>query len=103
MVVFASVVGLCYMVAAIGAIRDNRVAIWFAFAFSILTAILSSLGVNRFLRNGFDFLAGNWGKHGEFYFHPYLFLIISLGSIFVVIMHFVSWRWMIHGKRQNIE
>ncbi len=100
MVVLACFVGLCYMVAAIGAILDNRVSIWLAFVFSALAVVLSTLGVYRFLQNGFDFLTGTWGQHGGFLFYPYLFLIISLGSILVIIMHFVSWRWMIQGKRQ---
>jgi hypothetical protein len=98
MVVFACMVGCFYVAAAIGSMRDSLPAIWVAFAFSLLTAILSTLGVMRFLTNGFDFLAGNWGQYGGLYFHPYLFVIISFGSIAVVILHLLSWKWMSKRK-----
>lgn len=98
MVVFASIVGFFYVAAAIGSMRDSLAAIWVAFAFSTLTAVLSTLGVNRFLTSGFNFLAGNWGQHDGFYFYPYLFIIISFGSIAVVILHIASWKWMIKRK-----
>ena len=98
MVLLASIVGLCYMMTAIGAIFENRIAIWFAFAFSVLTSILSSFGVARFVRGSFDFSVGNWGMSDEFYVHPYLFVIISLMSTVVVIMHLLSWQWMIKGS-----
>ena len=97
MVIFASGVGVLYLLASIGSLRDNRVAIWLAFVFSTLTAIFSSLGVNRFLLNGFDYFTGDFQRHGAFYFPPYLLMIISLCSILVVIMHLVSWRWMMRG------
>ncbi len=99
MVLLASIVGLFYMMAAIGAIFENHIAIWFAFAISLLTAILSSLGVVRFAQGSFDFLAGNWGKSEEFALHPYLFVIVSLMSTVVVIMHLISWQWMIKGSK----
>ena len=98
MVFFASIVGLCYMMTAIGAIFENRIAIWFAFAFSVLSSILSSFGVARFIQGNFDFSVGNWGMSDEFYVHPYLFVIISLMSTVVVIMHLLSWQWMIKGS-----
>ena len=97
MVIFASGVGVLYLLAAIGSFRNNRAAIWLAFVFSTLTAIFSSLGVNRFLLNGFDYFTGDFQPHSAFYFPPYLLMIISLCSILVVIMHLVSWRWMMRG------
>ncbi len=101
MVIFASAAGLCYLFASIAAICDNRIAIWFAFVFSIVTAVLATLGVYRFLQNGFDFLSGNFNQHNGFYLHPFLFLVISLGATLVVILHLASWRWMIRGRRGN--
>jgi hypothetical protein len=94
MLILASAVGMIYLAASIGAILDNRIAIWVAFVFTTIAAVLSALGVNRFLRNGFDFLAGNFEQQGAFYLPPYLFLVISLGATSVVIAHLASWRWM---------
>lgn len=99
MVIFASAAGFCYVLASIGAIRDCRIAIWLAFVFSMVTAVLSALAVNRFLRNEFDFMTGNFSQYSGIYLPPYLFLAISISSTFVVIMHLVSWRWMIRGRR----
>jgi len=101
MLIFASAAGLCYVVTSIGAIHDNRIAIWLAFVFSTLTAIFAALGVNRYLRNGFDFLVGNFYEHSGIYLPPYLFLVISLGATLVVIVHVASWRWMVRGRRQD--
>ncbi len=103
MAVFLSAVGFCYMLVAVAAIGNNLVAIWLAFLFSALTAVLSLLGVIRFLSNGFNYLAGNWQSYDEFYFVPYLFLIIFLLSGLAVILHIVSWKWMIKGKQYNEE
>ena len=103
MAFFASSVGFCYMFATFGAIRNNLVAIWLAFLFSALTTILSLVGVSRFLSSGFNYLAGNWESNGEFHFIPYLFLITSLLSGSVIILHIVSWKWMIQGKQYNVE
>ena len=100
MVIFASAVGLVYLAASFGAIRDSRVAVWTAFAFSIVTALLATLGVSRFMRNGFDFLAGNFDQHSGVYLLPYIFLAISIGAVLVVALHLVSWRWVLWG-RQN--
>ncbi len=99
MAIFASSVGFCYMFAALGAIGNNLVSIWIAFLFSALTAFFSLMGVSRFLSNGFDFVAGNWESQTEFYFVPYLFLVISLLSGSVVILHIASWKWMTQGKQ----
>jgi len=101
MVVLTSAVGMTYAAASIGAILDNRIAIWVAFVFSTITAVLSVYGVSRFLRNGFDFLAGNFGQLSGFYYPPYLLLAISLGAAFVVIAHLTSWRWMVSGQLKD--
>ena len=95
MALFASIVGICYIVASLGAIRDFRVAICLAFVFTTLTAGFSWLAVYRFVGNGFDFLAGNFAEINGIYFPPYLILFISLGSSLVVITHLVSWWWKI--------
>ncbi len=84
MVIFATAVGLCYVVAAVGAIFNVKIAIWLAFLFSTLTAILSTLGVRRFLRNGFDFVGGNFDGLSGIYLPPYFFLVISIASTLVV-------------------
>ena len=102
MVLFATAVGLLYLLTSIGSFFNRRIAIWPAFVFSTLTAIFSSLSVNRFLLNGFDYFSGNFNQHGVFYFSPYLFMLISFCSILVVIMHLASWRWMIHGKLKSM-
>jgi len=101
MVVFASGVGMIYVAASVGALLENRIAIWAAFVFSTITAILSAFGVNRFLQNGFDFLAGTFDESGEFYPPPYLFLAISIGAALVVIAHLASWRWMVSGHSKE--
>jgi len=100
MVIFTSAVGLAYVAASFGAMRDNRIAIWAGFVFSVVTAGLAALGVSRFIRNGFDFLAGNFGEHSGIYFLPYVFLAVSIGAALVVLMHLASWRWLLRG-RQN--
>jgi hypothetical protein len=98
LVVLASAVGMIYVAASIGAVLDNRIAIWVAFIFTTIAAVLSALGVNRFSQKGFDFLVGNFEQQGDFYFPPYLFLIISLGAASVVIAHAASWRWMVRAQ-----
>ncbi len=97
LVVIATGVGLCYLLSSLGAMRDNRMAIWFAFIFSAATSVLSALSVHRFLSAGFDFLAGHHDQQSGFYLPPYLFLLITLTSTVVVLMHLVSWRWMTEG------
>ena len=101
MVIFASAVGLAYTAASVGAIRDHRIAIWVAFVFSIVTAVLAALGVNRFMRNGFDFLAGNFDQHSGIYLPPYLFLAISSGAALVVVLHLASWHWVVRGRQKD--
>ena len=101
MVILASGVGLAYVAASFGAIRDNRIAIWAAFVFSVMTAVLAALGVRRFIRNGFDFLAGNFGEHSGIYLLPYVFLAVSIGAMLVVLLHLASWRWLLRGRRNE--
>ncbi len=99
MVIFATAAGLCYVLVAVGAFFDVKIAIWLAFMFSILTAVLSTLGVSRFLRNDFDFIGGNFSGLSGVYLPPFIFLAISLLSTLVVLMHLASWRWMVSGSR----
>ena len=91
----ASAVGLIYVAMSVGALQEKRIPIWIAFAFSTAVAILSVLGINRFVRNGFDFMAGNFSHGAGVYLPPYLFLALSITSILVVFAHLISWRWMV--------
>jgi hypothetical protein len=99
MVIFASAVGLAYVAASFGAIRDNRIAIWVALLFSVVTAGLAALGVSRFMRNGFDFLAGKFDQHSEILIFPYVFIAISIGAALVTVLHLASWRWVLRGRQ----
>jgi hypothetical protein len=101
MVIFASAVGMIYVAASIGAIFEYRTAIWAAFVFSAIAAVFSAFGVNRLLRNGFDFLEGTFDQTGGFYLTPYLFLAISIGAALVVIAQLASWRWMVPGQSKE--
>jgi len=99
MVILSIAAGLCYVAAAVGAFFDVKIAIWLAFLFSILTAVFSTLGVSRFLRNDFDFIGGNFDGLSGMYLPPYLFLVISLVSTLAVLMHLASWRWTVSGSQ----
>ena len=100
MAIFGSAIGLAYLAASIGAIGDNRVAIRVAFAFSVVTALLATLGGTRFMRNGFDFLAGAFDQRSGVYLLPYVFLTISIAAVLVVALHLACWRRVLRG-RQN--
>lgn len=99
MAIFASAAGLAYVVAALGALRDKRLAIWISLAFSVVTAILSALGVSRFLRNGFDFSIGNFDQQSGIYFPPYMLLAMSIVATLIVALHLVAWRWVLRGEK----
>ncbi|MCJ7591061.1 MAG: hypothetical protein MUO51_06875, partial [Woeseiaceae bacterium] len=71
------------------------------FALSVVTTVATIYGVSRFVRNGFDFLAGNFSQHSGFYFPPYLLLALSIVTSIVVIGHLVSWRWMVSGRSKD--
>lgn len=103
MVVLATAAGLCYVASAVVAFRNYRVAIWLAFAFSALTAIFATLSVRRYIQNGFDFLAGNFVGHSGIDLTPYVFLLISLTSMLVVVMHVAAWRWTLWGRPQGAK
>jgi ABC-type uncharacterized transport system permease subunit len=94
----AIAVAVGYLTACLFAVGDSRIGIWVAFLFTGLTAVLSTLGVSRVLRSGFDFLSGTYESHSELYAVPYLFLAASLGSIFVVVLHLACWRWVLYGR-----
>ncbi|MBN1238135.1 MAG: hypothetical protein JXB36_06520 [Gammaproteobacteria bacterium] len=97
---FAGVAGLCYLVASVAAMRDRIVGIWLAFAFSLLTMLFSGWGVYRYLDNGFDYLAGNFDGRAGVYWPAYLFLLVAAGSIAVVVLHALSWRWMLRPRQR---
>lgn len=103
MVVITSAIGIVYVAAAIGSMRDSLVAIWLAFIFSLLAATYSTPAVVYIRARGFDFLTGEWPHHDGFDVYPYLFLVISCGSIVVVILHVASWPWMLGRKQRNVE
>lgn len=103
MVFFAMGMGTIYVLVSIGAILENRFAIWAALILSCFTAVLSAMGVNRFLRNGFDYLTGTFEQTSYFYFPPYLFLAISIGSTVVVVAYFASWNWLISSQLRETK
>lgn len=103
MVFFAIGVGIIYVLVSIGAILENRFAIWAALIFSAFTAVLSAIAVNRFLRNGFDLLIGTFEQTSDFYLPPYLFLAISIGAAVVVVAHFACWRWLISSQLEETK
>ena len=86
MVLFASAVGLVYVAAAVGALRGSRVAGWIATGFSAGTALLATLGVFRFVGNGFGFLSGNFDSVEGIYWVPYAFLTIAISATLVVVL-----------------
>lgn len=86
---------LCYVGAAVLAIRDNRAAVWIAFVFSLIAAAFSSWGVYRYLDNGFDYLSGHFEGRTGVYLPAYLFLLVAAGSVAVIVLHARSWRWML--------
>ena len=101
MVAFAGLVGLCYVLASMAAIMDRLAGIWLAFAFSVLTLLFSAWGVYRYLDNGFDYLAGNFGGRDGIYWPAYLFLLVAVGSIAVVVLHAFAWRWMLRPREHR--
>ena len=98
----ASVVGLCYVAAALVATRDRLAGIWLAFAFGLLAFAFSAWGVYRYLDNGFDYLSGNFDGRTGIYWPAYLFLLVTLGSITVIVLHALSWRWMLRPRERRI-
>ena len=94
MALFAGIVGLVYVGASVGAFQEKRIFIWIAFAFSSAVAVLSVLGVNRFVQNGFDYMTGNFPHEADVNFLPYLVLTIAMASSLVCVAHVISWRWM---------
>ncbi len=94
---FAMAVGLVYLLAAIGAAIDTRVAIWAALSFSTLTALLAALGVARFVGNGFDYLTGGFSGSPGLYWLPYLLLLLTVLSAAVVALQALAWRWVVTG------
>ncbi len=96
--VLVTVVGACYVGAAVLAALDYRIGIWLAFAFSVLTAAFAGYGVYRYVRNGFDFLRGTYGRLDETYLPPYLFALVAACAVAVVLLHLKAWRWLLGGS-----
>ena len=89
MVLPATVIGACYMAAAVLALADRRSAIWTASLFTTLAAVLATLAVVQFQQSGFSFLSGSHEFHRQFYAVPYLFLLMSIGSSLAVVLYVV--------------
>ena len=98
MMMLASVVGLCYVAAAIGAAFDRPVGVWLALGFSVLAFAFSAYGVYRYLVNGFGFLSGNFANLEGVHWPAYRFLLVALGSLAVIVLHAVSWPWMVRPR-----
>lgn len=96
--VFASVAGLCYVIASIAAIRDRPVGVRLAFTFSLLAFGFSAWAVYRYLDNGFDYLSGNFDGRAGIHWPAYLFLFVAVGAITVIVLHVLSWRWMLRPR-----
>lgn len=89
---------LCYVGAALLAMRDYRIGVWLAFLCSVLTAGFTGYGVYRYVRNGFDFLAGTDGRIEPVHWPPYLFLCVATAALAVVLLHARAWRWLVRGE-----
>lgn len=98
MALFASGVALCYLAAALAAARDLRVGVLIAFGFTVLAFAFSGYGVYRYLVNGFDYWSGNFPHLDGMYWPPYLFLLIALGSLAVIVLHALTWPWMLRPR-----
>jgi hypothetical protein len=96
LLLFAGAVGVCYVLAAIAAAGDRRIAIWAAFAFTLLTFAFSTYGVYRYLDNGFQYLAGNFPGRPGIYWPAYVFAFVAVGSFAVIVLHAFTTRWMRH-------
>jgi hypothetical protein len=90
--------GVCYVVAAAAAARHRPMALWIAFAFSVLALAFSAWGVYRYLDNGFDYLSGTFGGRGAVNWPAYLFLLVALGSMTAVVLHVAVWRTQLRAK-----
>jgi hypothetical protein len=101
LMLFAALVGLAYVAAAIAAAYDKLIGIWAAFAFSLFALAACAWGVYRYLDNGFDYLAGNFDNRAGFYWPAYLFLVVTAIALAVVVLHVVSWRWMLHPQQRR--
>jgi hypothetical protein len=98
--VLAALAGLSYVIASVAAARDRVVGIWLAFSLSLLAFAFSGWGVYRYLVNGFDYLSGNFGGRAGIHWPAYLFLLVALGTMTVIVLHLVSWRWMLRPRRR---
>lgn len=91
-----------YVIAAALAAQDRLVAIWIAFAFSVLTLPFAAWGVYRYLDNGFRYLAGNFAGRAGIHWPAYLFLFVAAGAASVVVLHLLSWRWMLRPRERQV-
>ncbi|HEX6997695.1 MAG TPA: hypothetical protein VF322_06095 [Gammaproteobacteria bacterium] len=101
LLLFASLVGLCYLGAAVAAALDRRPGVWLALAFTVLAFAFSAYGVYRYVDNGFDFVAGNFPGRTGWYWPAYLFVLVALGALAVIVLHAVSWPWMLRPRGER--
>lgn len=99
MVLFAGVLGLVYVAAAIGALRGSLIAGRIALGFSIATALLGALAVHRFIGNGFSYVSGNFPPNEGIYWPPYIFLAIAVCAALVVGLQFL----MSYERRSKLQ
>jgi len=92
LLVFAVTVGLCYIAAAVLAMRDTRVGVWISSGFTLAVFAFSAWGVYRYLDNGFQFLSGNFPGRSGIHWPAYLFLLIAVGSLAVIVLRASSFR-----------
>ncbi len=135
MAIIATVVGLFYVLCAVGAMKNVRPAIWLAFLVSVSLTLWSAIGVQSSISSGYNYFSGRYEGSGEDLnvpaavaspeggdfvpllvvppeltdeqlramqmrvdYMPYLLLAFVLVSATVVVLHVISWRWMITGQ-----
>lgn len=95
-------IALCYVASCIAAIRDLKYGVWIAFAFTLWIGVAAAFWtVGWFMQNGLDRLPSNYNEFGEIDKLPYLVLTISASAIFIVTLHFFSWRWFLVWDRRK--
>ncbi len=99
MAVFASGIAFCYIGAALAAAWDRPLGVWLAFLFTLSAFGFSAWGVYRYLDNGFEYWSGNFPGWSGFYLPPYVFLAVALGAAAVIVLHALSWRWLLRPRR----
>ncbi len=91
-------IALCYVAVCLAAIRDRKYGVWIAFAFTLWIGVAAAFWtVGWFMKNGLDQLPSNYHEIDKL---PYMVLAISASAIFIVVLHFFSWRWFLVWDRR---